>query len=402
MVLEKALKILQQPVCDHCLGRQFAQLLSGYGNEERGRVIRAAAAMSIDQEEAPEGVDMSNFSGLKFHNLEAAMPAGKKCSVCGGLFPGLGKWAERIRSAAKKCEFSTFLVGTKLALDLIEKEEGLWERVGIDHCEPLKAELNRELGKLVEKALGARFDGKKPEVNIIADFGSGKAAIGINPLFVYGEYQKLARGIPQTKWPSGKYRTSVEQIIAKPFMRATKGKAHKLHGMGREDIDARCLGWRPFVLEILGPVKRKIDIRKLAKKIDRKKVRVRNARLSGVAEVREIKEARAEKTYRAVVLCENKIGRKDLKRLRELRLVHQRTPQRVLHRRADRLRKRAVRSVKARLVSGGKFVLEIRSEAGLYIKELVSGDSGRTQPSVSSLLGTKCACRELDVIAIHL
>lgn len=400
MVLEKAHKIMDKPVCDHCLGRQFAQLLSGYGNEERGKLIRTIAAMSLDREELPKDTDMSNFHGLRFHSLEAAIPAGKKCSVCGDLFLGLKKWVDKIRAAAKKYEFSTFLMGTKLSLDLIEKEEALWERVGIDYCEPLKAELNRELGKLVEKALGVRFDGKKPDVNIIADFNSAKVSVEINPIFIYGEYQKLVRGIPQTRWPSGKYRNSVEQIIAKPFMRATKGRSHKLHGMGREDIDARCLGWRPFVLEILAPRKRKLDIKKLAKKIDGK-VRVRNMRASDIQEVRKIKEARAEKTYRVVVLCERPVKKSDLKKLYSLRLISQKTPERVLHRRADRYRKRNIKSLKAKLVSSRKFILVVRSDAGLYIKELVSGDSGRTEPSVSGLLGMECRCKELDVIAIH-
>ncbi len=183
-------------------------------------------------------------------------------------------------------------------------------------------------------------------------------------------------------------------------MPATRGSAHKFHGLGREDIDARCLGWRPFVLEVLSPRRRKMEIKKLAKKIGRG-VKVRNMRLSDIAEVRSIKEFRAEKTYRALVACEKPVTKKDLKKLGQLKLISQKTPERVLHRRADKYRKRGVRSVKTKMLSGKKFLMEIRGEAGLYIKELVSGDSGRTQPSVSQLLGMKCECKELDVIKIH-
>ncbi|MDP6641711.1 MAG: hypothetical protein QF381_04675, partial [Nitrososphaerales archaeon] len=43
-------------------------------------------------------------------------------------------------------------------------------------------------------------------------------------------------GIPQTRWPSGKYKTSVEQIAAKPYLTKTKGTGTKFHGAGREDI----------------------------------------------------------------------------------------------------------------------------------------------------------------------
>ena len=398
-VLEKTGKILTEPVCDHCLGRQFAQLLSGYDNAQRGRTLRLIAAMSIDNEKITPLLDMSNFHDYKFHNLEIKIGERKKCSVCDGLFLRLGSLVEMAAKKAGKYGFKTFLVGTKLSFDLIEKEEDLWERVGIDYCEPLKAEINREVGKILEKKLKAKFN-QKPAINIILDLSDSSIDIEVNPLFVYGEYQKLVRGIPQTKWPSRKYKTSVEQIIAKPFMGASKGKGHKLHGLGREDIDARCLAWRPFVLEILKPFKRDFNFQKLAKKID-KRVQVRKLRLSGIGEVRKIKEARIDKTYRAIVICDKKIARKDLKILHKLKEIKQKTPQRVLHRRADRFRQRKVRSIKAKYINSKKFILEVRTEAGLYIKELISGDSDRTQPNVSMLLGAQCTCKELDVTKIH-
>lgn len=398
--LEKAKKILVQPVCDHCLGRQFAQLLSGYGNSERGLLLRTLAAMGIDNEKESVDMDMSNFSGFKFHNLDAKLSKERKCEICNNFFACIDKWVSKAGEKSKRYEFSTFLVGTKLSFDLITREEELWECVGIDYCEPLKAEINREIGKGIEKLLHVKFEPKNPDVNFILDIENGKVVIEINPFFLYGEYQKLVRGIPQTKWPSGKYKTSVEQIIAKPFMLATKGEAHKLHGLGREDIDARCLAWRPFVLEILSPEKRKLEIKNLAKKIA-KGVKVRNMRLSSIKEVREIKESKLDKSYRAIVLCDKKISKKELKKLVSLKSIRQNTPQRVLHRRADKLRKRNVRWVKTRSITNKKFEFIVKSEAGLYIKELVSGDNGRTRPSVSELLGCNCVAKELDVIRIY-
>jgi tRNA pseudouridine synthase 10 len=46
--------------------------------------------------------------------------------------------------------------------------------------------------------------------------------------------------------------------------------------------------------------------------------------------------------------------------------------------------------------------LEVRTEAGLYVKELITGDAGRTSPSVAEVLGVPAECVELDVTAIHL
>lgn len=398
-VLEKANKVLTQPVCDHCLGRQFGQLLSGYDNAQRGQALRSIVAMSIDKEKFTPLLDMSNFADYKFHNLEVKNLKRKKCEICDDLFLRLDELAEKAARKAMKYEFTTFLVGTKLSFDLIENEENLWERVGIDYCEPLKAEVNREVGKTLEKKLKAKFN-QRPDINIIFDLSDNSVNIEVNPLFIYGEYQKLVRGIPQTKWPSRKYKTSVEQLIAKPYMAATKGKGHKLHGLGREDIDARCLAWRPFVLEILKPMKRYVNFNTLSKKID-KRIKVQKLRLSNIAEVRKIKESRAEKTYRAIVVCDRKIKKSDLNALKTLKEIKQKTPQRVLHRRADRLRPRKVKGLRAKYLGPKKFILEVRAEAGLYIKELISGDEGRTQPNVSLLLGAQCTCKELDVIGIH-
>lgn len=40
----------------------------------------------------------------------------------------------------------------------------------------------------------------------------------------------------------------------------------------------------------------------------------------------------------------------------------------------------------------------IRTDAGTYVKELISGDDGRTEPSFAALLGQQCFCAELDVL----
>ncbi len=400
-IVEKALRILEEPVCDNCLGRQFGQLLSGYTNKQRGALLRAIAAMSIDIADYKGGIDFSNFSETRFHNLEHKAEKRKTCSLCGNLFDNIGKLVPKFEKAAKDNDFSTFVVGTKLSTEMLVKEENLWERVGIDYCEPIKAEINRELGKLVEKALRKRADTKKPDVCFVIDLEKLTVKMESMPLFIYGKYQKLVRGIPQTKWPSGKYKNSVEQIIAKPFMRASHGTGHKLHGQGREDIDARCLAWRPFVFEILKPKKRNINIKALAKKIG-KGVAVKDMRLSDIAEVRKIKESRSDKSYSVTVKCDKKITRQNLNILSSLAgTIQQRTPVRVLHRRSDMNRKKKVLEIRTKLINSQTFRLIVRCNAGLYVKELVTGDEGRTQPSVSALLGMQCMPKDLDVIKIH-
>jgi tRNA pseudouridine synthase 10 len=46
------------------------------------------------------------------------------------------------------------------------------------------------------------------------------------------------------------------------------------------------------------------------------------------------------------------------------------------------------------------FELKLKTSHGTYVKEFISGDDGRTVPSVSSLLNLKCECKQLDVLEI--
>jgi tRNA pseudouridine synthase 10 len=46
--------------------------------------------------------------------------------------------------------------------------------------------------------------------------------------------------------------------------------------------------------------------------------------------------------------------------------------------------------------------LIIECEGGLYIKELISGDENRSNPSVAGILGTGARCVELDVLDVNI
>lgn len=376
-ILKIARAIAKRQVCNNCLGRQLAQISTGMTNKERGRILRKLLKMKEP----------------------------KKCTVCDNLFKNLNKYAKEAEEKLRGIQFKTFLVGSKLHFNLINNEEGLWEEAGIEYCEPLKAELNREFGKLIFEKLKNKsidVDEKNPNIVIILNLQKNRIEININPLFVSGKYQKLVRGIPQTKWD--KYPETVEDIIAKPFMAATKGAGHALHGMGREDIDARCLDWRPFVFEVITPKKREINLKEIEKEVNKtKKVKVKDLSISNKKEVIRVKEMMPDKTYRALVDFTKVLKIRELEKINSLKgTVNQYTPKRVLHRRADKLRKKRVKNIKWKRISNKRLELEIRGEAGLYIKEFITGDDGRTRPSVSEVLNNPAEVKELDVIKIHL
>ncbi|MCI4344250.1 MAG: tRNA pseudouridine(54/55) synthase Pus10, partial [Thermoplasmata archaeon] len=171
-------------------------------------------------------------------------------------------------------------------------------------------------------------------------------------------------------------------------------------------IDARMLGeGRPFVLEVLAPRVRSIDLATVNAEIGRTaagRVEVRALAVGVPGDVTRVKEARPSKSYRVVVAGEaarEKIN--EALKLAVVRAIAQRTPTRVAHRRSDRVRTRRIVTADLVAVDAGRFTLELRAEAGTYIKEWVEGDGGRTEPNLSQSLGLPLHVESLDVIAIH-
>ena len=73
---------------------------------------------------------------------------------------------------------------------------------------------------------------------------------------------------------------------------------------------------------------------------------------------------------------------------------------RVAHRRANKTRKRRVKKFSYKVIDSKRMQFRVRAESGLYIKELITGDDGRTQPNVSELINNKVKKLSLDVIKI--
>ena len=361
------------PLCDRCLGRLVAQVDTGLGNAQRGAQVRRALGLG---------------------------PAAGTCRLCAGLFAELDAWVERARAALADRQFDTLLVASHEDAALAAREEALHAVTGADLAEPYKQEFNREVGSRLCDATGAEPDFAHPDIVVIADHTTATVTLDVRPLFVAGRYRKLVRGLPQCRWAA--WPSSVQAIVGDPVREASDGEGHLFHGCGREDTDVRCLGERPFVLEVLRPRRRRLDWATLARQIGESgKVQVLDLARSGPKEAARIKALRPEKTYRALVRLSE--GVEDFARLGKLvGRIRQRTPTRVLRRRPDLRRMRRVQSLAWRALDARTIELEVRTEAGLYVKELVTGDGGRTRPSVAEVLGTAAECAELDVLAIHL
>jgi tRNA pseudouridine synthase 10 len=349
--------------------------------------------------------------------------AKRPCHLCGESFNSMQKLVNSALKELENYEFSTFLVGVELPTEAEEKEDEFKAEFEVDHGENMRNEFSREIGKKISEAIGKTVDYRKPEIVVLVKPLSGQIRLQINPLFVAGRYRKLVRGIPQSKWIcvkcggkgcqrcnwTGKmYPESVEELIGQPLLEATRGEAMAFHGAGREDVDARMLGrGRPFVVEVKKPRKRFLDLQDLEQKINKRakgKIEVLNLRFATKDTVRKLKKTEsAQKLYRVTVELEKPVSSEKLTELAEVltnTVIYQQTPKRVLHRRADLVREKHIYEAKVKRLKPNKIEMRIRCQGGLYIKELITGDEGRTTPSVTEILNVKAQPLELDVLNI--
>jgi tRNA pseudouridine synthase 10 len=203
------------------------------------------------------------------------------------------------------------------------------------------------------------------------------------------------------------YETSVQDQIGPIVMRHAEGEEDFFHGMGREDIDACMLGnGRPFVAEVRNPKKRTLDLPAIESEINSSSkglIEIEGLRPSSRSEMRAIKESTYPKTYRVRVLFQHVFEDrklKDIVRVLAENPISQQTPTRVSHRRADLERLRTVRRIEIESVEGQEVVFVVEADSGTYIKELMHGDQGRTNPNVADVVGIPCEVLQLDVIRI--
>ena len=399
-MIELAKKILDEcdgKICNHCLGRKLSKTMEGTGNLDRAK--RISEELGINQDDS-------------------------ECVICNNIFDKINDdLYDKVQAKVDQLglEFETYLVGSQISKDIKQRDDELSEKLNLD-VEPIKKEINRIIGL----GIGEIYD-KEPaferqdivfNVNLIGEL---RVKIQINPLYIEGKYNKLKRGIPQTKWPCTKckgrgcdecnhtgkqYPESVEELISEHFLKITKGYEAKFHGAGREDIDVLMLGsGRPFVLEIKEPKIRNIDLAKIESEINeinKGKTSYHNLHSCERNRKAEIKLSSpdAYKVYKALVKCDEAFDETKLEEILKLDEIHQQTPLRVMRRRADKVRVKHVLDLSYEIVDDKTFIMTIKTQGGLYIKELISGDEGRSQPNISDILGVNAVCEQLDVIEV--
>ena len=398
--------IIRIGCCDFCVQRLAGRRTNSKG-EEGGKEIRKEAFQNNPELE----------SSLK----------NELCPMCEDLFGDVDNIVTRIIDEIGQVEHSTIQLGIHLPKDLVDEEDKIRSRHGSPGSAPLKPSFVRAIQeKLSIRVNNVSFVKERPDLMILVDGLTLKVDVDVRPVFLYGRYRKLIRELPQTRWPcracrgrSGgcescnntglQYLESVQDLIGEPIRLALAAEDTSFHGMGREDIDVRCLGnGRPFVLEIKKPGTRQVDLEEIQNIVNqnaKEKVEINSLRWSNRSEVVKVKESRSEKSYtirfRVADIPNQETVIESISSLSGVTLA-QETPQRVSHRRAAKTRKRKVIQLSDIVVEEDEVQFFVRCEAGTYVKELVHSDEGRTIPSVSSVLGDKeCTVIWLDVEDIH-
>lgn len=450
-IFDKVLEIYEKRyLCSPCLGRMFSLLGTNTTNKERGNSLLLSITMNNhqkvlsgsenDRDHAIENLRILAENARYSPALSVLEKEGidyskkkqdKKCFLCQNIFNNLEKYAKQAEKRVSNISFETLLVGTSPNSKILNREDKFKANLHILEAESFKSHFNRGLGKLLSEKLEKESEFQYPDLTIIykISYNSFSIDLIIRSLFIYGRYKKFLRGIPQTRWPCGKcdgkgceacdftgkqYKTSVEELITPEFMKKVQAKDSKFHGAGREDIDVKMLGsGRPFVLELIEPKKRILDLERIRDKVNSKnkgKVEISDLKYSDKNEVIEIKEEaeNTQKTYKALVRGHIEIEVSEfhekleiIKKQIEQEILDQRTPNRVSHRRVDKIRKKKVYEIDGKYLKPDLYEFMIKTQGGTYIKELITGDQGRTSPSLTEIFGFPLLCEQLDVIDIE-
>ena len=284
--------------CNSCLGRLGGKRSYQQNNEISGQQIR----------------DSISEGNQRLINIREEIPL---CPFCENLFEEVDLLTDVIEDALQGYNVQKLQIGARFPKDQIEHEEGIRKQYAAGGSDALKPSLVKSISTLLGERLNkVEIVNDKPDILALIDVLTLTVTLDIRSAYIYGRYKKHERGIPQTRWPcrackgrgcakcndtGQQYPSSVQDLIGNPMIEFFEGREHAFHGMGREDIDVRCLGrGRPFVLEIKEPKRWDIDYEDAMKIVNEQangSIEITDVRKSNRSEVVRIKDTPAEKSY---------------------------------------------------------------------------------------------------------
>lgn len=236
-------------------------------------------------------------------------------------------------------------------------------------------------------------------------------------VYVAGRYCKYSRELSQSPWIINGIRrgeSSVQEYIGNVLLNHFKASGYKFISAGREDIDVRMLGnGRPWAMELINCKKPTIDQQELI--LIQKEINLAAKNILFIQDLQNVSEKQVnmlkegeetkQKIYRCVVWAPKPMSAEKLNSLEKMSVfqIDQLTPVRVLHRRSLLNRKKNIYKLKAQYVTDHYAILDLKTQAGTYIKEFIHSDLGRTSPSFCEFIGQEEAdILRLDVMQVEL
>lgn len=436
-IVELASRLLQNyPLCDRCLGRQFALLVSGSDNSDRGRALKLvltakAHKMILEEEEggtrlleklATNGFFEPAFQTLEKQGVTLEEPA-LECHLCKGKLDEIEPLTNEIIHELAKLRFKTFLVGIKMTSTILDEEDEIRSKLGIIWGEEIRNEFSREIGKTISRKSEKAVDHRNPEVSIFVDPFKNRFQVRVNPVYLIGRYIKRKKGIRQMIWTcktcngvgcpdceglGGTLGNSIEEMLSEPVQDMMSCNEIIFRPVGREDTDTIVLGGgRPFIMEVRGAREIPSDLDLLRQLI--------NKHSSGKVEVTELARTTREKAqkltirnqttvlYRVTTKLKDEITTEKLEQLeREFSRV---IISQCVHSERSRRRRRRQKYIyetSTRRLAPDQIEFMIKCQGGIRVRDLISGVEFKTEPAMTDILGTDVSEIQIEVMNVQL
>ncbi|MGB6464481.1 MAG: tRNA pseudouridine(54/55) synthase Pus10 [Nitrosotalea sp.] len=361
----------EHPLCDHCLGRMFAEKMGVVSHKRLGNKIR---------------------------NILKQRPA-KTCYICKNVMLNLDLHLKKMLDMTKEYQFSTFLIGAILQPSIHDRDDSIRSKFKLRGIPSIKNDVTREMGKSFSRKTRSKVDYQNPDVVFTIDFKKEYYEIKPKAVLLQARYTKNIRGLQQKQKPCDQCEgkgcfvcdfhgirefNSVEGKIAKFLIDKFGAQQAKITWIGSEDESSLVMGnGRPFFVKLVNPHKRGIS---LPKKIDLDGVSIHRTHVI-------LKIPSDPVRFRTEVVmeidAENDIAPNALEELG--RLEGQPV---VLYEDSGRKHKKIIYDIKFKKESEKSFRIMMESDGGIPLKRFVAGQE--VEPSVSSILETNCRCKLFD------
>ncbi|MGC9148082.1 MAG: hypothetical protein ACP5GI_01365 [Sulfolobales archaeon] len=409
-VLEIAEKILRKySLCDNCLGRFFARLGRGLTNDIRGRSIKTVILMDLftkysASERSKLLNDLREFAvrgGEPFkttlEKLSGEKVAEDKCFVCGSKIKNFfEEYSERSLKILERENLKRFLIGVSVPREIIEREEEIAREFRIDSWESIKNELKREIGKRIRDR-GYIPDFEDPDIIINIDIGTGAIVTSYPSALYLLRVAKLEKG-----YRLKRARDSLENILSDK-LRIYEPSYIRLHLLAR---DSRNYAIREpgiyTILEIHSPKRGKPSVEELKNLLkDLYPFRVDVISRVSKRDIYELSQKLTKVIYEIKIFPKGSVEIGKLEKIllenKNTLYITQMTPTRLLERVGERIRRGQV-VFREYGVENNLLKIIIQIDKYLFPEEFVTGDSGRTDPSLSSMLGIDLEIKDISII----